>query len=526
MKLIRCAVYTRKSSEEGLELEFNSLDAQREACEAYIKSQKLEGWMLVEKQYNDGGYSGGTMDRPAFKELLSDIKKNKIDIVVVYKVDRLTRSLMDFVKIIEVFDEHQASFVSITQQFNTTTSMGRLLNMLLSFAQFEREFTSERLRDKFEASRQKGLFVHGKAPIGYTKFGSTLVENPEYSGVVRLIFDKYLELGTIKNLHDYLIESDIKTESGKNFCKGHLNHILKNKVYIGKIMHKDKVYDGLLEGIIDKQIFEDVQKRLSENSVERKFETNNHSYALLGSKLFDDKGNYMSPSHSNNRYKKRYTYYISQAILQNRPQDVGSISKLPNTEIENVVQKVVIDFVKNKNEIQQYISKKPLEMQKKILKAIETLNFNDQVIRYILKKVVVYKEKVELVLNKNILIKVLELLACKQDAIIDFEETEFITIVKATKLVAVPKRGNKLIIGDEVEYNLTLIQAITKGFYYHKLWSEGKLTKEQKSSYTYRLMNLRYLPPRLIEDILNGKQDPELTVKELYRIANNLSKDY
>lgn len=521
MKLIRCAVYTRKSSEEGLELEFNSLDAQREACEAYIKSQKHEGWVLVEKQYNDGGFSGGNMDRPAFKELLNDIKKNKIDIVVVYKVDRLTRSLMDFAKIIEVFDEHQASFVSITQQFNTTTSMGRLtLNMLLSFAQFEREITSERLRDKFEASRQKGLFVHGKAPIGYTKVGSTLVENPETSDIVRLIFNKYLELGTIRNLHDYLIESDIKTESGKNFRKGHLNHILKNKVYVGKIMHKDKVYDGLHEGIIDEQIFEDVQKRLSENSVERKFETNNHSYALLGSKLFDDKGNYMSPSHSNNRHKKRYTYYISQAILQNRMQDVGSISKLPNNEIENLVRKVVTGFIKNKKEIQQYISEKSLEMQRNILKTIENLNINDQIIRYVLNKVVVYKERGELVLNRNILIKVLKLLACNQEVIIDFEETEFITIVKSTKLVAVPKRGNKLIIGDEVEYNLTLIQAITKGFFYHKLWSEGKLPKEQKSSYTYRRMNLRYLPPRLIEDILNGKQDPELTVKELYRIAN------
>lgn len=522
MKLIRCAVYTRKSSEEGLELEFNSLDAQREACEAYIKSQKHEGWTLVEKQYNDGGFSGGTMDRPAFKELLSDIKKNKIDIVVVYKVDRLTRSLMDFAKIIEVFDAHQASFVSITQQFNTTTSMGRLtLNMLLSFAQFEREITSERLRDKFEASRQKGLFVHGKAPIGYTKVGSTLVENPEYSGVVRLIFDKYLELKSTRKLHDYLIENNIKTESGKIFRRGHLNSLLKNKVYIGKIVHKDKVYEGLHEGIIDEHIFERVQMQFKENAVERKYETNNHSYALLASKLFDDKGNYMSPSHSNNRYKKRYTYYISQAILQNREQEVGSISKLPGNEIENVVRKVVTDFVKNKNEIQQYISKKTLEMQRKILNAVENLDINDQIIRYVLKKVIVYKDKVEVILNKNILIQALEFLACEQDVIIDFEETEFITIIKPTKLVAVPKRGNKLIIGDEVEYNLTLIQAITKGFYYHKLWSEGKLTKEQKSSYTYRLMNLRYLPPKLIEDILNGKQEPELTVKELYRIASN-----
>ena len=482
MKQIRCAVYTRKSSEEGLELEFNSLDAQREACEAYIKSQKHEGWTLITKQYNDGGFSGGTMDRPAFKELLEDIKQNKIDIVVVYKVDRLTRSLMDFAKIIEIFDAHQASFVSITQQFNTTTSMGRLtLNMLLSFAQFEREITSERLRDKFEASRQKGLFVHGKAPIGYTKVGSTLVENPEQSGFVRLIFDKYLELGSIKKLHDYLIENSIKTESGKNFRKGHLNHLLKNKAYIGKIMHNDKVYDGLHEGIVDADVFERVQNMLKENSVERKYETNNPSYALLASKLFDDKGNYMSPSYSNNRYKRRYCYYISQAIIQNREQDVGSISKLPKHEIETLV--------------------------------------NYQIVRYILNKVVVYKDQVEIVLNKNILLEALELLACGERVMIDYEDDDFITITKQVQLVAVPKRGNKLIIENESQYNLTLIQSIAKGFYYHKLWLEGKLAKEQKSSYIYRLMSLRYLPPTLIEDILNGKQAPDMTVKELYRIA-------
>lgn len=520
MKQVRCAVYTRKSSEEGLELDFNSLDAQREACEAYIKSQKHEGWTLVTKQYNDGGFSGGTIERPAFKELLEDIKQNKIDIVVVYKVDRLTRSLMDFAKIIEIFDAHQASFVSITQQFNTTTSMGRLtLNMLLSFAQFEREITSERLRDKFEASRKKGLFVHGKAPIGYTKVGSTLVENPEQSGFVRLIFDKYLELGSIKNLHDYLIENDIKTESGKNFRKGHLNHLLKNKVYIGKIVHKDKVYEGLHEGIIDEDVFEKVQKMFRENSIERKYETNNPSYALLASKLFDDKGNYMSPSYSNNRYKKRYCYYISQAILQNREQDVGTISKLPKLEIETLVRKVITEFVRNKTEIQQYIANKSIALQKKSLDMVVDIELNDQIIRYVLNKVIVHKNEVEVVLNQNILVKVLELLAYGERVLIDFADDEFITITMPVQLVAVPKRGNKLIIENECQYNLTLIQSVAKGFYYHKLWFEGKLSKEQKSSYIYRLMSLRYLPPKLIEDILNGKQAPDMTVKELYRIA-------
>ena len=210
MKKIRCAIYTRKSSEEGLEQDFNSLDAQREACEAYIKSQIHEGWVLVEKQYNDGGFSGGNLERPAFQELLSDIENDEIDIVVVYKVDRLTRSLMDFSKIIDIFDKHETSFVSITQQFNTTTSMGRLtLNILLSFAQFEREVTGERIRDKFAASRKKGMFMHGIATIGYIKKDGILYEDKEHSYKIKTIFKKYIEFKSVAKLQNYLNESQI-----------------------------------------------------------------------------------------------------------------------------------------------------------------------------------------------------------------------------------------------------------------------------------------------------------------------------
>ena len=232
-KQIRCAIYTRKSTEEGLEQDFNSLDAQREACESYIKSQTHEGWVLIKKQYNDGGYSGGTMERPAFKELLEDIKNNKIDIVVVYKVDRLTRSLMDFSKIIEIFDEHNASFVSITQHFNTTTSMGRLtLNILLSFAQFEREVTGERIRDKFEASRKKGLWLTGAAPYGYKKGEHHIlkIQQPYANNVIK-IFETYLEVKNVRMLREKLIEIGIKSKSGKPFARGHLYEMLSNKIY-------------------------------------------------------------------------------------------------------------------------------------------------------------------------------------------------------------------------------------------------------------------------------------------------------
>ena len=251
-KKVRCAIYTRKSSEEGLEQDFNSLDAQREACEAYIKSQMHEGWVLLDRQYNDGGYSGGTMERPAFKELLKDIENDKIDIVVVYKVDRLTRSLMDFSKIIDVFDRHETSFVSITQQFNTTTSMGRLtLNILLSFAQFEREVTGERIRDKIAASKKKGMWMGGKVPLGYLKEDKKLIIHNEDAQKVQMLFDKYLELKSVPKLMQYLKENEIKTKTDKYFSKGQLYHFLLIRFILAKLHIKIKF---MMESI--KQLFQ------------------------------------------------------------------------------------------------------------------------------------------------------------------------------------------------------------------------------------------------------------------------------
>lgn len=337
-KQIRCAIYTRKSSEEGLEQDFNSLDAQREACEAYIRSQMHEGWILIEKQYNDGGFSGGNMERPAFKELLEDIEKDEIDIVVVYKVDRLTRSLMDFAKIVDVFDKHETSFVSITQHFNTTTSMGRLtLNILLSFAQFKREVTGERIRDKFAASRKKGMFMHGITPIGYIKKDGILIPDKEQIDKVRHIFEKYLEFKSVSKLQKYLKENKIHTRTDKEFVKGNLYNILRSKIYIGKIPHKDEVHEGLHEGIIDEKLFNKVQKILDENSVKANNSVGAKHFSLLSSKLFDDKNNIMSPSHSRNRFGACYRYYISQAFIKSKPHEAGTISKIPAKEIEDFV---------------------------------------------------------------------------------------------------------------------------------------------------------------------------------------------
>lgn len=386
MKQLRCAIYTRKSSEEGLEQDFNSLDAQQEACEAYIKSQKHEGWELVEKQYNDGGFSGGTMNRPAFIELLKDIEKGEIDVVVVYKVDRLTRSLMDFAKIVDVFDKHETSFVSITQQFNTTTSMGRLtLNILLSFAQFEREVTGERIRDKFAASKKKGMWINGKPPMGYVKKDGRLEVEPNEAKIIRMIFDKYLEIGTVPALVDFLKTNKIYTHSGKNFYKGHLYRILSNKTYIGKIVHKNNVYRGLHEPIIDFYVFEKTQQLLAHNALIRKNSTNAESGSLLKGKLFDDKDNYMSPTHSC-KNGKRYRYYVSQAQIQNRLQDIGSVLKISAGEIENFVTDKIKEIISDKTLLQELFKDYSITQQKLILEQINIKTIDVNFIRHSLIK--------------------------------------------------------------------------------------------------------------------------------------------
>src|SRR6476660_3001945 len=276
-KQMRCAIYTRKSSEEGLEQAFNSLDAQREACAAFIVSQKHEGWTVLPTLYDDGGFSGGTMDRPALQRLLGDIGTDKIDSVVVYKIDRLTRSLFDFAKIVEVFDAKGVSFVSVTQQFNTTTSMGRLtLNVLLSFAQFEREVTSERIRDKIAASKQKGMWMGGAVPLGYNAVNRKLRINAEEAKTVRLLFELYLKLGSVRQLQDECQRLGLKTKrrtmldgrhsGGTAFSRGHLYLILSNQIYIGRIPHKGRSYDGEHEAIIDAETWDKVQARLAMNA--------------------------------------------------------------------------------------------------------------------------------------------------------------------------------------------------------------------------------------------------------------------
>ena len=309
---LRCALYTRKSSEEGLEQDFNSLDAQREACEAFVTSQKREGWVLLPEMYDDGGYSGGTLERPAFQRLLADVSAGKVDVVVVYKVDRLTRSLSDFAKIVEVFDKNGVSFVSVTQQFNTTSSMGRLtLNILLSFAQFEREVTGERIRDKIAASKKKGMWMGGQPPLGYDVKDRKLVVNTEEAETVRHIFRRYRELKSVRLLKADLDAQGIVSKArkaadgsaygGKPLARGALYLMLQNRIYRGETVHKDKSYPGEHDAIVDERLWNEVQAILRTNRIERADGRTDNRPSMLAGLLFDAQGERMSPSHANKR---------------------------------------------------------------------------------------------------------------------------------------------------------------------------------------------------------------------------------
>jgi site-specific DNA recombinase len=344
-KPILCAIYTRKSSEEGLEQSFNSLHAQREACEAYILSQKHEGWQVLPTPYDDGGFSGGNIERPGLKKLLSDISNGKVNTVVVYKVDRLTRSLADFAKIVESFDAKGVSFVSVTQQFNTTSSMGRLtLNVLLSFAQFEREVTGERIRDKVAASKKKGMWMGGNVPLGYDLINRNLIVNREEAEQVRTIFREYVRLGSVYELYELLKTKGIRSKSrtaitgrklgGAAMSRGTLYHLLSNPIYIGKTAHKGKLFPGLHAAITEPDLWEQAANRLKDNRVNRRVSRNTPSERMLANKLFSSSGARYTPTHAAKK-GRRYFYYTLQ--YGKEPHSPSAPRRLPAVEIEQIV---------------------------------------------------------------------------------------------------------------------------------------------------------------------------------------------
>jgi DNA invertase Pin-like site-specific DNA recombinase len=337
IRKLRCGVYTRKSSEEGLDQDFNSLDAQRDACEAYIASQKAEGWVLVRDHYDDGGISGATLDRPALKRLMADIEAGRVDIVVVYKIDRLSRALMDFAKLVEVFDRNNVTFVSVTQSFNTTTSMGRLtLNILLSFAQFEREVIGERIRDKFRASRSRGMWMGGHPPLGYQVKDRKLVVNEVEAATVRMIFERFVKIGSATTLARALADEGVRTKRGRAIDRGYLYLLLNNRTYIGEATHKGTAFPGEHQPIISRDLWDKAHSILQESPRKRAANTRGQDTpALLKGLLFGPNGLAFTPTYTR-RGKRLYRYYVSTGVIKRGP-EACSIRRVAAAEVDTAV---------------------------------------------------------------------------------------------------------------------------------------------------------------------------------------------
>ncbi|MEQ8504352.1 MAG: recombinase family protein [Rhodospirillales bacterium] len=504
---VRCAIYTRKSTEEGLEQDFNSLDAQREACEAFIKSQKGLGWKVVNKHYDDGGISGGTMDRPALKSLLADIEAGKVDLVVVYKVDRLTRSLMDFAKIIETFDEKEVSFVSVTQQFNTANSMGRLtLNVLLSFAQFEREVTAERIRDKIAASKKKGMWMGGLPPLGYDAIDKKLVVNEAEAEIVQALFHLYLDLGSIRELkaqadqRGYVTkrrEAATKYTGGKPFTRGHLAQLLRNPIYIGKVAHRGEVFDGQHEAIIDLDTWEAVKQALDGKAPVRRSGTNRDQGSLLTGLLFDETGDRLTPSHTNKK-GRRYKYYISSRLVTDPTATEGW--RLPAGQIETAVIESLGDI-----------------LAEIVHQGIE-LNIEDPAhIRRLLERVTIAPGslKVELAL------------ASIKDLTGHLPTQPLVREIP----IAIKRRGveGKFIMPGKArapEPDAELIKVVTDAHNWFAKIAKGEvntikgiaLDEDIDAGDVSRFLPLAFLAPSIVEAILAGKQPIDMTAEKLKRL--------
>ena len=521
-KRLRCAIYTRKSHEEGLNQAFNSLDAQREACEAYIKSQVGEGWSPIRSRYDDGAYSGGTMDRPALQRLLADIRDRKVETVVVYKVDRLTRSLADFAKIVDVFDGHDVSFVSVTQQFNTTTSMGRLtLNMLLSFAQFEREVTGERIRDKIAASKQKGMWMGGYIPLGYEPDGRSLTINEAEAKTVRTVFRLYLEHGNVRRVKEQADRLGLRTKvrngadgrmrGGRPLSRGYIYKLLSNLLYAGRIAHKGKTYEGQHRAIIDAETWDAVQAKLAANASERSSGTRASDPSPLMGKLFDETGAPLTPSHAV-KTGRRYRYYVSKRLIGGTVADSKEQAnwRLPAREIERVVGEAVTGLFADRPALTDALRDHGIaaECIPNLLKV--TSRFRGPVLDLV--------ERVDLSADRIAIGLVLSSLTGEQEATIRH-------IVPAR----IKRRGVEMRLVLEAAGNGTarpdpaLIKAVArahKWFAYivsGRAGSIGEIAKAEGLSdrYVSSLMPLAFLSPDIVERIISGNQPVDLTAETL-----------
>jgi site-specific DNA recombinase len=534
----RCAVYTRKSSEEGLEQEFNSLAAQREACEAYIRSQQHEGWALARTRYDDGGFSGGNLERPALQHLLADVRAGRVDIVIVYKVDRLTRSLADFARLVEIFDAQGVSFVSVTQQFNTTSSMGRLtLNVLLSFAQFEREVTGERIRDKIAASKKKGLWMGGNPPLGYDARGRTLVVNPAEGETIRRIFALYRELGCVRRVKQEADRFGLRTKrsatgdgaerGGKPFTRGHLYNVLSNPIYTGRIAHKGQLYPGQHPALIDDVTWTAVRERIVASGAPRR-QTRAIEPSLLMGLLVDARGGRFTPSHASKK-GRRYRYYVSAALITGTAKE-GHGCRLPAEQIEQAVLNTLAEALAPAGFADRFaLTGIPGDQIRRVLgraaRVASSLRGSPaervNAVRQFVEQVVVSEEKISIKLRQRVLLGEHIRLGTADD-----QGDNTIELA-----LAFQRRGSqtRLVLPGLTQqkhgqrYNPGLIKAIARG----RAWFEDLATGRARSlheladregitrRYIRRLVNLAFLSPHLVEAIMQGRQPAELTVTRL-----------
>ena len=542
---VRCAIYTRKSSEEGLEQSFNSLEAQREACRAYVLSQKHEGWTVLANHYDDGGFSGGTMERPGLKQLLNDIRAGKIDTVVVYKVDRLTRSLTDFSKIIEIFDSHKVSFVSVTQHFNTTTSMGRLtLNVLLSFAQFEREITGERIRDKIAASKKKGMWMGGLVPLGYDCVDRQLVVNQAEANTVREIFRQYMRLGCVNKLKQFLeykqIRSKIRTSSagqtggGATYSRGALYHLLNNRIYIGETVHRKESYVGQHRPIVPRELWNKVGARLRENNQAHRNGKSHSTPSLLSGKLFDSRGIRFTPTHSV-KNGKRYRYYTSQTVVR-KAGSQPAITRFPAQELERFLLSQIHLMLQDpgkctagmKDESSKDVA---AERAKDLAKKWPTLEASKQheFVSKILRRATIGQTTAWIEIDKTKLFTILLGQMSEGPPPSRRERVEILKLVgdfqilrRGSELRVVAPRGDSSCLGERVP---SLVKAVARARSWYERMVAGEVSTigqlARKSGltrrYVRRILQCANLSPQITEALFTGKHGLNLTLKEIMR---------
>ena len=548
---VHCAIYTRKSSDEGLEQEFNSLDAQREACEAYIVSQRHAGWVAVPDMYDDGGLSGGTMERPALRRLLNDIKAGKVQIVVVYKVDRLTRSLADFAKIVDVLDEHDASFVSVTQQFNTTTSMGRLtLNMLLSFAQFEREIAGERIRDKIAASKAKGMWMGGNVPLGYDVKDRKLIVNETEADTVRLIFRRYAELGSVALLRAELDSNGIvskrregaagRLSGGKAFSRGALYTLLQNHIYRGEIAHQGNVYAGQHEAIVDLDLWQVVQGKLADNRQERLLGVGAEAPSLLAGLIVDAHGFRMTPTHANKR-GKRYRYYISTSLLEGSRSAGQSSMRVPAGEIEGLVMDQLRAFLSSRSEVSDAMAllgigarslnailarASELTQSWLTLPPVELREF----VKVVVQQVAVAEDRIVVRIDRGMLA---ERLGANRSS--GWADVDSVVVSFAASLRRAGK-GIRLVVEGSVrpEVHAGLVSLLREAFSMRTALLTGSddsieaMTQRlgMGKGHVTALVRLSYLAPDIVRDCLEGRQPVDLSPTRLLKLGKDLPLDW